>query len=87
MEMQNPKNVIHAGASSSLTGSLSEKRIRTYASRYFDIPIDDIHLQGLTPDASTRTYYRVASANNPAETFIISLYASPFNPHQAVWRP
>jgi N-acetylmuramate 1-kinase len=80
MEMQNPKNVMHAGASSHLTGSVSEKRIRTYASRYFDIPIDDIQLQGLTPDASTRTYYRVARANNPAETFIISLYASPFNP-------
>lgn len=80
MEMQNSKHVLHAGASASLSGSLSEKRILRYASRYFEIPAESLKLQALTPDASTRTYYRVARADNPAETFIISLYASPFNP-------
>jgi N-acetylmuramate 1-kinase len=80
MNTQNPDNVMHAGAAMSLTGNLSEKRIIRYAARYFDLPMQELHLQPLTPDASTRTYYRVARAGNHAETFIISLYASPFNP-------
>ncbi len=80
MSTQNPNNVVHSGASISLTEGLSEKRIVKYAARYFDVPMQELHLQALTPDASTRTYYRVGVAGNGAETFIISLYASPFNP-------
>jgi hypothetical protein len=67
--------------STATTGGLSEKRVVNYTSRYFGIPLEDVRLQALTPDASTRKYYRVASAANPAETLIISLYPSPFNPH------
>jgi N-acetylmuramate 1-kinase len=80
MNAKTPNDVMHTGPPMSLTGNLSEKRILKYAARHFDLPIQELHLQPLTPDASTRTYYRVARAGNPAETFIISLYASPFNP-------
>jgi aminoglycoside/choline kinase family phosphotransferase len=80
MSTKNPNNVMSARAAMSLTGNLSEKRILRYAARYFDLPMQELHLQPLTPDASTRTYYRVARAGKGGETFIISLYASPFNP-------
>jgi aminoglycoside/choline kinase family phosphotransferase len=80
MSTQNPNNVVHSGAPISLTENVSEKRIIKYTARYFDVPMQELHLQALTPDASTRTYYRVGVAGNSAETFIISLYASPFNP-------
>jgi aminoglycoside/choline kinase family phosphotransferase len=80
MNTEKPDNIMHAGAAMSLTGNLSEKRIIRYAARYLDLPMQELHLQPLTPDASTRTYYRVARAGNHGETFIISLYASPFNP-------
>ncbi|MCI0338880.1 MAG: phosphotransferase [Acidobacteria bacterium] len=80
MSIQNPNKVMQTGAAMKLTGGLSEKRIVKYTARYFGIPIKDVRLQALTPDASTRTYYRVAAATKPDETFIISLYASPFNP-------
>ncbi len=64
-----------------MTGGLSEKRVINYTSRYFSIPPDEIRFQALTPDASTRKYYRVFSGDDSSETFIISLYPSPFNPH------
>ncbi|MFN0124832.1 MAG: aminoglycoside phosphotransferase family protein [Blastocatellia bacterium] len=67
-------------SSGALTGDLSEKRVRAYAARHFGVHVDDIQLTALTPDASTRKYYRVAASATPGRTFIISLYASPFNP-------
>lgn len=62
------------------TGGLSEKRVVNFTARYFDIPVEKVLFQPLTPDASTRKYYRVASSKAPAETLIISLYPTPFNP-------
>ena len=62
------------------TGDLSEKRVRAYAARYFNVTPDQIILTGLTPDASTRKYYRIASVEKPPPTLIVSLYAQPFNP-------
>ncbi len=64
-----------------MTGGLSEKRVMNYTSRYFSIPIEQVRFQALTPDASTRKYYRVFSGTDSGETFIISLYPSPFNAH------
>ena len=52
-----------------------------YTARYFGIPLTDVRLQALTPDASTRKYYRISPAAAPAQSYIISLYPSPFNPH------
>jgi aminoglycoside/choline kinase family phosphotransferase len=80
MNAKNPNDVMQAIAAVSLPGNVREKRILKYAARYFEVAKQELHLQPLTPDASTRTYYRVLRAGNPAETFVISLYASPFNP-------
>jgi len=77
MTPQNIQPSLMAG----MTGGLSEKRVINYTSRYFAIPIEEVRFQGLTPDASTRKYYRVFSGADSAETFIISLYPSPFNAH------
>lgn len=63
------------------TGGLSEKRVLAYCARYFGIPFEQLRIQPLTPDASARKYYRAASAVEPENTYIISLYPSPFNPH------
>src|SRR5262245_65572453 len=65
-----------------LTGGLSEKRVINYTSRYFDIPLEEVRFRALTPDASTRKYYRVFSGADSAETYIISLYLAPFNAHE-----
>lgn len=65
------------------TGDLSEKRVRSYAARYFAVAPEELILQPLTPDASTRKYYRVATTGSLAETFIVSLYATPFNPQSS----
>jgi aminoglycoside/choline kinase family phosphotransferase len=70
-----------ASMAAGMTGGLSEKRVMNYTSRYFAIPLEEVRFQALTPDASTRKYYRVFSGANSAETFIISLYPSPFNAH------
>jgi hypothetical protein len=67
-------------SSISMTGDLSEKRVRSYAARHFSVAPEEIILTALTPDASTRKYFRVASAHDPDETYVVSLYASPFNP-------
>src|SRR5262249_2747576 len=64
-----------------LTGGLSEKRVISYTARHFGVPFDSVQLAALTPDASTRKYYRVSSTSEPEQTYIISLYPSPFNPH------
>lgn len=59
---------------------LSEKRVRRYAARHFGVPPRTVRLDALTPDASTRKYYRICAERNPEETFIISLYPAPFHP-------
>jgi N-acetylmuramate 1-kinase len=81
MTSQNIKSGLIAGQAAGMTGGLSEKRIINYTSRYFAIPFEEVRFQALTPDASTRKYYRVFSGEGYAETFIISLYPAPFNAH------
>jgi len=77
MTLQN----IKPGQIAGMTGGLSEKRVTNYTSRYFAIPLEEVRFQALTPDASTRKYYRVFSCPDSTDTFIISLYPSPFNAH------
>ena len=64
----------------STTGDLSEKRVRNYAARHFGAASENIVITGLTPDASTRKYFRIADQQHPYETLIVSLYPAPFNP-------
>src|ERR1051325_1755871 len=64
-----------------VTGDLSVIRVRGYAARYLGVAPEQVFIAGLTPDASTRKYYRIAASRNPQETLIISLYPAPFNPH------
>src|SRR5882672_2902366 len=71
-----------AGMTAPMTGGLSEKRVINYASRYFAVPLEEVSFQALTPDASTRKYYRVFSSADSDRTFIISLYPAPFNAHE-----
>lgn len=63
------------------TGDLSEKKVRDYAASYFGCKPGQVNSTGLTPDASTRKYFRIADSRNPAETLIVSLYPAPFSPH------
>jgi hypothetical protein len=63
------------------TEDVSAKRVRNYAAKYLAVEPDTIRLEALTPDASTRKYYRVST--NAAATFIVSLYATPFNPQSS----
>jgi N-acetylmuramate 1-kinase len=81
MKIQNIQPGLITSQMAGMTGGLSEKRVINYASRYFAIPLEDVRFQALTPDASTRKYYRVFSGSGPGETFIISLYPAPFNAH------
>lgn len=74
-------SVMQSGAMAKKTGGLSEKRVVNYAARYFGIKAEEVRFQTLTPDASARRYYRIATAKSPQETLIISLYPSPFNPN------
>lgn len=67
------------------TEDLSEKRVRGYAAKYFSVETETIILEALTPDASTRKYYRISLAAKPDETFIVSLYATPFNPQSSTY--
>ncbi len=69
------------GEMAKTTGGLSEKRVVIFAARHFGLPVSEVLFQPLTPDASTRKYYRIATAKQPDETLIVSLYPSPFNPH------
>ncbi|MBO0858645.1 MAG: phosphotransferase, partial [Chloracidobacterium sp.] len=82
MTTQNIKQGVITGKMAGITGGLSEKRVMNYASRYFNLPIEKVRFQALTPDASTRKYYRVFSTAVSDETFIISLYPTPFNAHE-----
>jgi len=82
MTPQNIQSGQMAGQTASVTGGLSEKRVINYTSRYFAIPVEKVRFQALTPDASTRKYYRVFSGADSTETFIISLYLAPFNAHE-----
>src|SRR5215475_5714997 len=82
MTTQNIQPSLITGQMAGLTRGLSEKRVINYASRYFDIPLKEVRFQALTPDASTRKYYRVFSGADSDETFIISLYPAPFNAHE-----
>lgn len=59
---------------------LSEKRVRRYSAKYFAVPSRLVRVEPLTPDASTRKYYRVCSDKDPSRTLIVSLYPAPFNP-------
>jgi N-acetylmuramate 1-kinase len=67
------------------TEDLSEKRVRGYAAKHFSVEPETINLEALTPDASTRKYYRISLATKPYETFIVSLYATPFNPQSSTY--
>ncbi len=62
------------------TADLSEKRVRRYAARYLSVPPRTVRVEPLTPDASTRKYYRVSADRDPGYTLIISLYPAPFDP-------
>jgi aminoglycoside/choline kinase family phosphotransferase len=68
-----------------VSADLSEKRVRGYAAKHFGTEPEAINLEALTPDASTRKYYRICAARNPAETFIVSLYPAPFNPQSSTY--
>lgn len=70
---------MQSGALAKKTGGLSEKRAVRFAADYFGIPVEDVLIQTLTPDASTRRYYRLATKANSNETFIASVYPPPFN--------
>lgn len=72
---------MQTGTLAKKTGGIEEKRVITFAAHHFDVSVDKVLVQPLTPDASTRKYFRVANAEKPEETFIISLYPSPFNAH------
>jgi len=83
--MINQNLIVHPTTSptASATGDLNEKRVRSYAGRYLSFAPEVIKVESITPDASTRKYYRVAAPGNEAESFIISLYPAPFNPHSS----
>mgnify|MGYP002789595982 FL=1 len=68
------------GEMAKTTGGLSEKRVVIFAARHFGLPVSEVLFQPLTPDASTRKYYRIAAAARPQETLIVSRYPAPFNP-------
>lgn len=68
------------GEMAKTTGGLSEKRVVIFAARHFGLPVGEVLFQPLTPDASTRKYYRIAAAARPQETLIVSRYPAPFNP-------
>ncbi len=67
------------------TEDLSAKRVRSYAAKYFAAEPETIQLTALTPDASTRKYYRVSTAANASNALIVSLYATPFNPQSSTY--
>ncbi len=67
------------------TEDLSAKRVRSYAAKYFAAEPETIRLEALTPDASTRKYYRVAPQSDAAQALIVSLYATPFNPQSSTF--
>ena len=66
-----------------MTEDLSAKRVRNYAAKYFAVESEMIQLTALTPDASTRKYYRVSTTG--VSPLIVSLYATPFNPQSSTF--
>ncbi len=60
-------------------GGVSERRVVHFMANYFGVPLDDVLYCPLTPDASTRKYYRTSTTDRPDETLIVSLYPDPFN--------
>ena len=79
MTVQTSEKAARRGA----TGDLSEKRVRRYAGRRLGVTPRAVELEALTPDASTRKYFRVAAGRGTPETFIVSLYQTPFNPQNS----
>jgi aminoglycoside/choline kinase family phosphotransferase len=79
MSITTPEAGMQRGSDAAATGGLSEKRVVNFTANYFRITSSEVLIRALTPDASTRKYYRVASSAKPSETLIISLYPSPFN--------
>jgi aminoglycoside/choline kinase family phosphotransferase len=75
------RQILKQHVSTGTTGDLSERKVRDYAASFFDCKPEQIALAGLTPDASTRKYFRIAATRNLAETLIVSLYPAPFSPH------
>ncbi len=73
--------LMQSGAVAKETGGLSEKRAVHFAAAYFGVAVEEVLFQILTPDASTRRYYRLAAKTKPGETFIASVYPTPFNAH------
>lgn len=61
------------------SGGVSERRVVRFMADYYDVPAEEVLIQALTPDASTRKYFRVATSRNPVERLIVSLYPDPFN--------
>lgn len=61
------------------TGGVSEKRVVRFMTDYYGLAAGEILVQPLTPDASTRKYFRVGTATDQRETLIVSLYPDPFN--------
>jgi len=59
---------------------LRERRVRRYAARYFGVAGRGVYIEALTPDASTRTYFRIYPKGSANESLIVSLYPAPFNP-------
>jgi len=70
-------------SATTMTEDLSAKRVRNYAAKYFATDPETIQLDALTPDASTRKYYRVSTTAVPP--LIVSLYATPFNPQSSTY--
>lgn len=60
-------------------GGVSERRVVSFMADYFGVPLDGLLYCPLTPDASTRKYYRTSTTARPEETLIVSLYPDPFN--------
>jgi hypothetical protein len=65
----------------SASADLGERRVRGFAARYFDVLPEAIQIEALTPDASTRKYFRIRRQSQNDESYVISLYPAPFNPH------
>jgi N-acetylmuramate 1-kinase len=70
-------------SATTMTEDLNAKRVRNYAARYFAVKTEMIQLEALTPDASTRKYYRVSTTSD--QPLIVSLYATPFNPQNSTY--
>ncbi|NBO64698.1 MAG: hypothetical protein EBU88_07620 [Acidobacteria bacterium] len=81
------ENTIHVSASTRMqsgdslieSGGVSERRVVRFMADFHGLPASELLVQPLTPDASTRKYFRVALGSDPRSTLIVSLYPDPFN--------